>query len=60
MTTLSDNITASAKDLNSMIMAAKKKKLMVEISVGKTSFFIHPDDKDDTVPPLKVYAWKRQ
>ena len=57
---ISDKIIETCMELNALIKVAKTKKLMVEIKVGNSSLFIHPNDKDESVPQLEVYIWKRQ
>ena len=60
MSIISDKITAICFALNEKIREDKKKKLMVEIKLGNSSLFIHPSDKEEAVPQLEVYTWKRQ
>ncbi|MEK0325186.1 MAG: hypothetical protein QQN63_05730 [Nitrosopumilus sp.] len=60
MSILSDKITGTCMEINDQVKIAKVKGLMVEIRVGNSSLFIHPNDKDETVPQLEVYTWKRQ
>lgn len=60
MSMISDKITGTCMELNDLVKVAKAKKLMVEIKVGNNSLFIHPSDKDDLIPNIEVYTWKRQ
>ncbi len=60
MSVLSDKIFKICSTLNDEIREAKKKKLMIEVKIGNTSYFIHPNDKDEAVPQIEVYTWKRQ
>ena len=60
MSILNDEILECTLKLNEYIKLDRAKKLMIEIKIGNTSFVIHPNDKDETVPQLEVYTWKRQ